>query len=141
LNFKNVHLKIDNIDVERSLLKIKDIKFPELHMNNDKLNFFTYEILKKINLDNYFFIEKNYKTIVSQLNSVDVSIAPFAPNRLIFFDQNYNVIKASNYGPFKIINGKFFEVNIFYVPILEILGLFFLFLSLITLSIICLKTK
>jgi hypothetical protein len=85
--------------------------------------------MKRLNVNHYFLVEKNYKPSSVFLSNKIMNIVPYGDRRILIFDANEDIVKANIVGPFNLIEYKYKRINIYYIPFFELIGLIISFFS------------
>jgi hypothetical protein len=121
---------------------LRNINFKYPILNNDKTLGYFFNILKFLKIDNKFLVEKNYIPInIYDANAKKyISLVPYGNKRIIIqnISENFSYSKVQ-YGPINVLNGNIKKIDIYYVPVIEIISLIimilFIFLFIIYLNI------
>ena len=121
---------------------LRNINFKYPILNNDKTLGYFFNILKFLKIDNKFLVEKNYVpiNIYDAIAKEYISLVPYGNKRIIIqnISENFSYSKVQ-YDPINVLNGNIKKVDIYYVPVIEIISLIimilFIFLFIIYLNI------
>ena len=109
--------------------------FVEIKFNSQEIKMLIFNLMKKLNIDYYFQVEKNYKPLPVLFDKKIMNVVPYGDKRILIFDINKQVVKADIIGPFNLVEYKHKLINIYYIPLFEFLGLIISFFSIFLFSI------
>jgi hypothetical protein len=122
ISFSEV-LRIDDF------IKVNKHLFVEIKFNSPELKIFIFSWMKRLNVNHYFLVEKNYKPSSVFLSNKIMNIIPYGDRRILIFDVNEEIVNANIVGPFNLIEHKYKKINIYYIPLFELIGLMISFFS------------
>jgi hypothetical protein len=127
LLFPNIS-KVNTVEMNDFISMHKNL-FVEINFNSTEIKMLIFKWMKKFNIDHYFQVENNYKPSPVLLSNKIMNAVPYGDKRILIFDNNKEIVKTNIIGPFNLIDYKYKKINIYYIPIFELLGSIISFFS------------
>lgn len=119
--------KFSNEEIEiESIYDLKKVGFKSPILNNDKVVKNTFNLIDILKIKKNFLIEKNYNPIKLYDKKIDkyFSVIPYGNKRIIVKDSiKNNLYSKTQYGSFYVLNENVKSVNIYYIPVIEVISL------------------
>jgi hypothetical protein len=140
--FLHLHLSLlfpniskNNVVEMNDFINMHKSLFVEIKFNSKEIKMLIFNLMKKLNIDYYFQVEKNYKPFPVLFDKKIMNVVAYGDKRILIFDINNQVVKADIIGPFNLVEYKHKLINIYYIPLFEFFGLIISFFSIFLFSI------